>query len=630
MTERIISRLLNNRVPVFVKIMAPLVILITVTVGLSSLYVFWESTVRVRAGLNQRLERVASTVAETVDQNGLRQIREPIDANSQPYVTVQQELERLRSVATVDWVGIYYRSEDRLYYWVDVDSTRSGTDPVPEAGSARLGDGRPYPRQETTAGVGYPFLYATPEHMAAFVDQQPRYVQYTDDLKGGTFYGYVVPIVDPHAGGRPRVMGLVEASVQEESRYLIGRDTLTRVLPALAAGIVIAIGISALITYCLFTRPLGRLHQGALTLASGHLGHKIEMDSRDEIGNLAGAFNRMSVQIEQLVRERIENERLQREWEVSRLQQSEKMLEAKVAERTGELAHRNEELVRSQAELAEARDEALAASRAKSAFLANMSHELRTPLNAIIGYTEMLQEEATELGLAQIIPLAPPCEDRGLTKTGDYSGDLAKIRTAGHHLLDLINDILDLSKIEAGKMDLYLESFDICSMVDSVATTVRPLVDKHSNTLRVDCSPGVGSMTADLTKVRQVLFNLLSNAAKFTDHGQITLRVDHPARYLASGGEEPREWIEFRVTDTGIGIRPDQMLHVFEAFTQGDASTTRQHGGTGLGLAISHQFCEMMGGDIAVVSEPGSGATFTVHLPTQGAVRKPAVGPCLR
>ena len=578
MIDRVVNRLLGNRIPIFVKIMAPLVIVIIVTVGLSGTYVFWESTSRVRVSLNQHLERVATTVAQTVDQNDLRRLQEPNDINSLPYVRLRQRIEQLRNAAALDWVGIYYRDAGHLFYWVDVDST----------------------------GVGYPFFYATPEHMAAFVDRQPRYVQYTDEY--GTFYGYVVPIID-HGAESPQVIGAVEASVGEESLYLIGRDTLARVLPALAAGMVIAIGISALSTYFLFSRPLRRLQQGALTLASGYLGHKIEIYSRDEIGHLAAAFNQMSVQIAQLYRERVEIERLQREWEVSRLQKSGKVLETKVAERTAELARRNEELMRSQAELAEARDAALAASRAKSVFLANMSHELRTPLNAIIGYAEMLQEEVVDLQGADII------------------ADLARIRTAGRHLLDLINEILDLSKIEAGKMDLYLESFDICSMVDSVATTVRPLVDKHSNTLRVDCSPGVGSMTADLTKVRQVLFNLLSNAAKFTDHGQITLRVDHPARYLASGGEEPREWIEFRVTDTGIGIRPDQMLHVFEAFTQGDASTTRQHGGTGLGLAISHQFCEMMGGDIAVVSEPGSGATFTVHLPTQGAVRKPDASP---
>lgn len=572
MTRDVVARLLNNRVPIFVKIMAPLVILIIVSVGLSAWYVFWESTTRVRLGLDQRLERAALTAAEAIDLTELTQIQEPIDINSLAYVRAHKALERLRSVAVLDWVGIYYRQGNHLYYWVDVDRT----------------------------GVGYPFFYATPAHLATLADLQPRYVQYTDEY--GSFYGYVVPIVD-RIGDRLQAIGLVEASVQEESRYLIGRDTLQRVLPALVGGILLAIGISALITYFLFSRPLRILQQGALTLASGYLGHLIPINSRDEIGNLAESFNRMSVQIEQLYRERVEIERLQREWEVSRLQKSEKLLEAKVAERTAELARRNEEMMRSQVELAEARDEALAASRAKSIFLANMSHELRTPLNAIIGYSEMLQEEAVERGYTAL------------------SADLARIRTAGRHLLDLINDILDLSKIEAGRMELYIETFDVCAMVETVVGTVQPLVEQNHNRLHVECSPDVGSVALDLTKVRQVLFNLLSNAAKFTDRGDITLSVDRHAPSAAS------EWVRFRVSDTGIGISADQLTRIFEAFTQADPSTTRKYGGTGLGLAISYRYCQMMGGDITVDSEPGVGSTFTVHLPTRVPDHRPEAGP---
>jgi signal transduction histidine kinase len=574
MTRSLFDRLLHNRVPLFVKIMAPLVILIIVTVGASGWYVFSESTTRVQAGLDQRLERVAQTVVAAIKVADLTQIQEPIDINSLQYVRVHKVLEQLRSVATLDWVGAYYRQGGHLYYWVDVDKT----------------------------GVGYPFFYATPEHLATLADLQPRYVAYTDEY--GSFYGYVVPIVD-RIGDRFQALGLVEASVQEESRYLIGRDTLNRVVPGLAAGIFVAIAISALITYLQFSRPLRRLQQGALTLASGYLGHLIEINSRDEIGNLAESFNRMSVQIAELYRERVEIERLQREWEVSRLQKSEKLLEAKVAERTAELARRNEEMMRSQVELAEARDEALAASRAKSIFLANISHELRTPLNAIIGYSEMLQEEATDHGYAELV------------------ADLTRIRTAGRHLLDLINDILDLSKIEAGRMDLYLEPFDVCAMVDAVVGTVQPLMEQNHNRLRVECAPEIGSMTLDLTKVRQVLFNLLSNAAKFTDHGDITLSVDHhtPPAAATDG------WVRFRVADTGIGISPDQTGRIFEAFTQGDPSMTRKYGGTGLGLAISYRYCRMMGGDITVDSEPGVGSTFTVHLPCRIPDRRPEPGP---
>jgi signal transduction histidine kinase/DNA-binding response OmpR family regulator len=231
------------------------------------------------------------------------------------------------------------------------------------------------------------------------------------------------------------------------------------------------------------------------------------------------------------------------------------------------------------------------ADRHKSEFLANMSHELRTPLNAIIGYSEMLEEESQDLGQESFIP------------------DLQKIQGAGKHLLSLINNILDLSKIEAGKIDLYLEQFAIVPMIHQVASTVKPLVDKNANQLKVDC-PHLGVMTADLTKVRQTLFNLVSNACKFTERGTVALSV---ARIHDGTGD----WINFSVADTGIGMTPEQTAKLFQAFTQADASTTRRYGGTGLGLAISQRFCQLMGGAITVTSEPGQGSTFTVRLPAE-------------
>jgi len=226
------------------------------------------------------------------------------------------------------------------------------------------------------------------------------------------------------------------------------------------------------------------------------------------------------------------------------------------------------------------------ASQHKSQFLANMSHELRTPLNAIIGYSEMLQEEAEDLGQESLIP------------------DLQKVNGAGKHLLGLINDILDLSKIEAGRMDVYLEAFSVPAVVHHVRAIVQPLIEKNANTLSIACPPEIGIMHADQTKVRQALFNLLSNAAKFTDHGTISLSVYR----------EP-DWLTFAVTDTGIGMTEEQLGRLFEAFSQAEASTRGRYGGTGLGLAISRHFCRLMGGDLTVESVYGQGSTFTVRLP---------------
>lgn len=298
------------------------------------------------------------------------------------------------------------------------------------------------------------------------------------------------------------------------------------------------------------------------------------------------------------------------------------------ARRHTEEARKNAETQRQTAE--EAKASADAANQAKSQFLANMSHELRTPLNAIIGYSEMLQETAEDLG------------------TKDFIADLQKIHGAGKHLLTLINDILDLSKVEAGKMTLYVEEFDVARMIQDVATTVQPLVSQNANRLEVECPDGIGAIQADLTKVRQTLFNLLSNAAKFTRQGAIRLSVARaPAAALEtrpasadaqrstfnvqrSTPNQQRSTIQFQVSDTGIGMTPNQMANLFQAFGQADASTTRKFGGTGLGLAISRKYCQMMGGDLTVRSEPGKGSTFTVTLPTEVRVQPVATEPSPR
>ena len=242
----------------------------------------------------------------------------------------------------------------------------------------------------------------------------------------------------------------------------------------------------------------------------------------------------------------------------------------------------------------QAREDAEEANRTKSKFLANMSHELRTPLNAIIGYSEMLQEEAAER------------EDDG------FGADLERINGAGKHLLGLINDVLDISKIEAGAMDIYLETFPVAAMIQDVQATIQPLVEKNSNSLEIDRPESVGSIHSDVTKVRQGRLNLLSNASKFTERGTISLTISKVT-------EEGAEWVNFAVADTGIGMTEEQMGGLFQAFAQAEASTSRRFGGTGLGLAITRHFCQMMGGEVLVESEAGKGSIFTMKLPAEAA-----------
>jgi signal transduction histidine kinase/CheY-like chemotaxis protein len=304
-------------------------------------------------------------------------------------------------------------------------------------------------------------------------------------------------------------------------------------------------GVLAIVVSGRLRRGLHALKVGADTLGAGNLEHRIPVGSKDELGDLATAFNDMG---EGLRSAQVELRQRQRELEVLT-------------------------------------DQAQSANRAKSQFLANMSHELRTPMNAIIGYSEMLTDEAEDLGLQQFVP------------------DLKKIRTAGKQLLALINDILDLSKIEAGKVELHYEEFDVRDMINDVATISEPLAAKNSNTLVMNIEDG--GMYSDLTRIRQILFNLLSNACKFTKSGTVELTV--------TGSES--DFMTFRVKDSGIGMTPEQIGKVFEAFAQADASTTRKYGGTGLGLAITKKFCGMMGGTIDLESTIGKGATFTVRLP---------------
>ncbi len=293
---------------------------------------------------------------------------------------------------------------------------------------------------------------------------------------------------------------------------------------------------------------------------------------------------------------------------LERERQGRKQAEILLEEKSREIYLANQELRQLADGLTLARNAALEANQAKSRFLANMSHELRTPLNAIIGYSEMLQEEAEDLGQDGFVP------------------DLKKIHDAGKHLLALINDILDLSKIEAGKMELYFETVDLATVVQEIVSTITFLVEKNGNALALRLDDDLGSMRTDLTRLRQVLFNLLSNASKFTSQGTITLGA---TRERVDGVG----WMRFWITDTGIGMTPEQLGKLFQAFSQAEASTTKKFGGTGLGLVISQRFCQMMGGDVTVESVSGVGSTFTVRLPVDGvdakagaAVVKPSEG----
>jgi signal transduction histidine kinase/ActR/RegA family two-component response regulator len=324
----------------------------------------------------------------------------------------------------------------------------------------------------------------------------------------------------------------------------------------------------------LISRPILHLEDTMrMVSANKNYGVRAVRSYGDEIGRLIDGFNTMLSEIQQ---------------RDTALQSTNGELKARTQELEEEIFHRKQ----TQEELLNAKHAAEEANRAKSTFLANMSHELRTPLNAIIGYSEMLEEETRDVGKVENVQ------------------DLKKIQAAGKHLLSLINDVLDLSKIEAGKMGLHLETFDVSQVVEEMVATLQPAAAKNANSIHVHQAENVRVMRADITKVRQILFNLLSNACKFTDHGTISVDVDQIKI-------EERDWIQFRVSDTGIGISAKQKENLFHEFAQADASIARKYGGTGLGLAITHRFVQLMKGQISVESEPGLGAIFTVQLPAQ-------------
>ncbi len=392
--------------------------------------------------------------------------------------------------------------------------------------------------------------------------------------------------------------GVVLATLRSSGQQILGtlylKASLSEAeaerLDNLIRGLGIVFLISSLFAFIVAYRLQGAISQPITELATAATKLAKEPDftvrvnqrASGEIGALITSFNSMLETIQQrtaeveAARETAEEARERIHQINLKLEEANFTLEQRVAERTRELA-----------QASKAADEA---NKSKSSFLAKMSHELRTPLNAIIGYSEMMLEEAG---------------DDGNTAMGE---DLNKVLSAARHLLGLINDVLDISKIEAGKMELYIESFEIHQLVSDVATTITPLVQKKGNTLNVDCPADIGIMQADATKIRQMLLNLLSNASKFTEKGSVTLAVQRDPNGVL---------IHMKVSDTGIGMTPEQVGRLFKAFSQADASTTSKYGGTGLGLVISKQFARMMGGDVTVDSTAGVGTTFTITLPLQ-------------
>ncbi len=372
----------------------------------------------------------------------------------------------------------------------------------------------------------------------------------------------------------------LKASSPEEARERL--LVPLRGMAALFLGsILIAFFVSRVLQRSI-SEPIIKLAEAARHIAANRdFSVRVDLESSGESAILIQAFNSMVETIQErdaelnVAYQKAEHARESLAITNAMLAETNRTLEAKVTERT--------------AKLEEAMTAAKEANKAKSAFLAKMSHELRTPMNAIIGYSEILLEDA---------------EDGGDESS---AADLRKILSAARHLLGLINDVLDLSKIEAGRMDLYIEQFDPATIIGEVASTIQPLMDKNHNRLALETGENLGSMSADMTKLRQVLFNLLSNAAKFTSNGTITLSAHRLKR--------DRDWLEFNVSDTGIGMTPEQLGKLFEAFTQAEASTTAKYGGTGLGLAISRQFARLMGGDITVTSVAGQGTTFSVLIP---------------
>jgi signal transduction histidine kinase len=400
---------------------------------------------------------------------------------------------------------------------------------------------------------------------------------------GARFIGRHMAVVEPvmHEGERVGTIYL-----ESDLRQLYGH--LYRYAGAAALVTLVGLGVSLFASAFLsrlVTRPIHELGRVAANVTSRKdFSLRATKQTHDEIGMLIDAFNDMLARIQE------------RDEALLGVQSD---LEVRVRERTAELETINRSLSEEvatrkaiEAQLIDARDHAEAASRAKSTFLANMSHDLRTPLTAVLGYSEMLQEEAQERKDAQSVK------------------DLDCIRNAANHLLSLLSDLLDLSRIEVGRMELQPEFIDLFSFIEEFESTSRPMCEPNHNRLTVWCAPDLREMVTDRTRLRQILYNLVSNATKFTKRGEITLTAERRRR-----GDAER--ICFSVRDTGIGMTQEQLSRIFEPFMQGESNTPLMYGGSGLGLAICQRCCELMEGTIDATSTPGKGTTLEVEFPVR-------------